>query len=189
MKLIACLGNPGKQYELTRHNAGFLIGDAVVAKFGKSVSNRFNSICHDGIIGSEKVHIIFPQTYMNHSGVAVRTISHFYKIPPTDLLVLYDDFDVELGSLRFRAKGSGGTHNGMKSIISDIGTNEFCRLRIGIGPKYPEWSVSNFVLAPFTESELKILQSNVASAIDSVMAWCRGDIDLATRTAASAVLK
>lgn len=184
MKIIACLGNPGTQYTQTRHNAGFILGHTVVSGWNDPTV-KHQAIVYDGRLAGQKVLVVFPQTYMNLSGRAIRGIAAFYKIPPSDCLVLYDDFDLPLGVLRFRAKGSAGTHNGMKSMVTELGTTEFPRLRIGIGPKATDRSVSDFVLSAFSQSELLTIQRLAQPTLEILSLWVAGDIDGATRRAAS----
>lgn len=183
MKLIACLGNPGKQYELTRHNAGFVVGRFLLDGYS-GPSSRYQSEVYQRGIGDDKMIVLFPQTFMNLSGKAVRSAMSFYKIMATDICVVYDDFDIGLGELRFRSKGSAGTHNGMKSIVLELGTTEFSRLRVGIGPKSGMGSVSDFVLSPFLSSEYRQIEGLGKPVLDVITLWASGDIDAATRRAA-----
>lgn len=157
--LLVGLGNPGSKYELTRHNAGFLAVDALIDHFDfKKKGKKFQSILYEGRIGDQNVTIMKPQTYMNDSGTAVQLFLSFFKIPVSDLIVFYDDFDIDLGKIKLRLKGSGGTHNGMKDIIQKLKTNEIKRFRIGIGPKSTELSTHNFVLSAFQNQEIPILE-------------------------------
>jgi len=155
MILIACLGNPGESYRYTRHNAGFMIGDAIAAYFKfERVGEKFKSIVYSGTINSERVFLLFPQTFMNLSGEAVRATQLYYKLEASDVLIIYDDFDLPLGTLRLREKGSAGTHNGMKSVVECLGTDQLLRLRVGIGPRPENLSISDFVLHSFNKEEL-----------------------------------
>lgn len=134
MYLIAGLGNPGLSYRKTRHNAGFQAIDRIAAEYGIRFSKKgFSSVYGEGRIGAERVILMKPQTYMNLSGEAVRQVMDYFKIPPEKLVVLCDDIDLPVGSLRIRANGSAGTHNGMRSVISCIGSDRFARIRIGVG--------------------------------------------------------
>ncbi len=152
--LIVCLGNPGKDYDHTRHNVGFRVGDVLVKTLSlEKKGEKFKSILYV----SKHIFLIKPQTYMNLSGEAVQAVSQFYKIPVGQIIVIYDDVDLPFGDVRIRKQGSAGTHNGMKSIIQTIGTGEFPRLRIGVGPKPPGWDLSDFVLSKFTGDEEKLL--------------------------------
>lgn len=134
MYVIAGLGNPGKKYENTRHNMGFLVVDVLADKFGINVNRiKHKALVGDGRIGGEKVLLVKPQTYMNLSGESLGEIVRYYNIPDENLIVVYDDMDIETGTLRIRKKGSAGGHNGMKSIVSHVGSDQFPRVRVGIG--------------------------------------------------------
>jgi PTH1 family peptidyl-tRNA hydrolase len=172
VRLIIGLGNPGPQYIMTRHNAGFLVLDALVAQYGLHAQKTdFKSILFRGDIEGVDTLVAFPQTYMNLSGTAVRSIVSYYKIPLTELLVIFDDLDLPFGNLRFRPSGSAGTHNGMKSIIEQMVSTEIPRLRIGIGPKPPEEETSAFVLAPFSLVEKKHLPDICQAAVKEILKW------------------
>ena len=138
MYLIVGLGNPGKEYENTRHNMGFDAINHLSQKLNITVTKeKFKALYGDGMINNEKVILLEPQTYMNLSGEAIKPMLDFYKVDYSNLLVIYDDIDVEPGKVKIRTKGGPGTHNGMKSVVKEIGTEEFPRIRIGIGrPKY-----------------------------------------------------
>lgn len=160
MKLIAGLGNPDDKYKFTRHNAGFMVLDYLSYKWGFDFKfeSKFNAqvskINHNG----EAIVMVKPMTYMNLSGNAIQPLMIFYKIAPEDILVIYDDIDMNIGQMRFRAKGSAGGHNGIKSIINVLGgNNKFDRLKIGIGPQPPIPSEA-FVLQNFTQEQLAELK-------------------------------
>jgi PTH1 family peptidyl-tRNA hydrolase len=154
MKLICCLGNPGTQYQYTRHNIGFRIGEALIKEFKcEKIGSKFKSILYKGQIGLETVFIQFPTTFMNLSGEAFQPLKAFYKIDAQDSLVVFDDFDIPLGSTRIRGAGSAGTHNGMKSVIQVAGHQVIPRLRAGIGPLPQHMRVNDFVLSNFTADE------------------------------------
>ena len=139
MILIAGLGNPGKEYENTRHNAGFLVLDTLAQKLGADLSERkHRALCGKAVIGGQKVILLKPQTYMNSSGESIRAAADYYKVPPEDILVVYDDISLAPGQLRIRAKGSAGGHNGIKSIIAHLGTQEFPRVKVGSRRKAAE---------------------------------------------------
>ena len=145
MYLIVGLGNPGREYESTRHNAGFLVVDRLAEKMGISVSTRkFLGFTGSGMLGGEKVLLLKPQTYMNASGESVRAAADFYKLEPAQVIVVYDDISLDVGSVRIRAKGSAGGHNGMKSIIAHLGTEEYPRVRVGIGDKPPGMDLAGY---------------------------------------------
>lgn len=152
MYLIAGLGNPGKEYEKTRHNVGFTAIDYLAYKYNISVSKiKFKGIYGDGIIGGEKCILLKPQTYMNLSGESVREISEYFKIDTDKIIVVYDDVALEPGKVRIRPKGSAGGHNGMKSIIYQLQSDEFVRVRFGVGE--PEHDMTNHVLGKFSEAD------------------------------------
>ena len=180
MWLITCLGNPGQDYEKNRHNVGFRVGEFWInyQKFVKK-SNKFKSKVFDGIIEDQKILLILPQTYMNLSGEAAAEAMAYYKIPPEKLLVIYDDFDIEFGSLRIRKNGSAGTHNGMKSIVGLIKSENFPRLRIGIGPKPPHVQTADFVLSDFSKSEEKIMPQILKACAESCECLLTSGIDRA----------
>ena len=134
MFVIAGLGNPGKKYENTRHNMGFLVVDRIAEKCGISVNRmKHRALVGEGRISGRKALLVKPQTYMNLSGESVREVVDYYDVDLEDVIVIYDDFDLETGSIRVRKKGSAGSHNGMKSVISHLGSGDFPRVRIGIG--------------------------------------------------------
>lgn len=169
MYLIAGLGNPTEKYSKTRHNAGFdtldILAEKWNIKFKKSV---FHALVGKGMIGREKVLLVKPLTFMNLSGNAVRAVSRFYKIDPEkELVVIYDDSDLEEGKLRLRKKGSAGSHNGMKSIISSIGTETFSRIRIGIGQRPEQVDMVDYVLGRFDKETRKIMEAAFERAADA----------------------
>lgn len=172
VKLIVGLGNPGKQYAATRHNVGFMVVDYLAEKLGVKVDKiKFKSVLGEGFAGTEKIVLAKPQTYMNLSGEALLDMVQWYKLDPQDILVIYDDLDLPAGKLRLRMKGSAGGHNGMKSIIYLIQSDDFPRLRIGIGrPQNENIETVNHVLGKFDEEEAKIMGEAVAKAAEAVMA-------------------
>ncbi len=149
MKLIVGLGNPGKEYENTRHNTGFKCLDLVSNKLGVSVNRKaFNALIGKTTYKGEQVILMKPQTYMNLSGEAAAQAAKFYKIPPERVLVVSDETALPIGKLRVRSKGSAGGHNGLKSLISCLGTEEFPRIRLGVGaPPHPDYDMADWVLA------------------------------------------
>jgi len=154
MKLIVGLGNPGSNYTLTRHNIGFLAIDYCIKAFSASKqSAKFNSEWATAMIANEKCLFMKPQTYMNNSGEAIQKCMAFYKIPLEDVVVIVDDFELPFGTARIRDKGSAGTHNGLKSIIQLCSGQQFSRIRLGVGPINPFYSVKDFVLSPFPATE------------------------------------
>ena len=161
MYIIAGLGNPGKKYENTRHNMGFTAIDLLAEKFGIKVNKlRFKALTGEGRIAGQKVLLIKPQTYMNLSGESVRMALDYYKEPPENLIVIYDDIDIPTGSIRIRKKGSAGTHNGMKSIIYDLQFDDFPRLRIGIGTDRKE-DMIHFVLFNYFDNFIDIPTNHI----------------------------
>ena len=169
MILIAGLGNPGKEYENTRHNAGFLVLDTLAQKLGADLSERkHRALCGKAVIGGQKVILLKPQTYMNSSGESIRAAADYYKVPPEDILVVYDDIGLAPGQLRIRAKGSAGGHNGIKSIIAHLGTQEFPRVKVGIGEKPPRMDLADYVLGHFSSGEKKIMEEAAKEAADAI---------------------
>lgn len=180
MKLIAGLGNPGSKYEKTRHNAGFAVVSQLAEKHsvqGKTES-KFNAILGKGKINGEDVIIVQPLTYMNLSGQAISAIMNFYKIEKENLMVVYDDISLDLGVLRFRSNGTDGGHNGVKSIIQNLGgNNKFARLKVGIGPQPSFLSSEDFVLQKFTQEESDFLQKIIPVCSDALEFWLKNDIE------------
>lgn len=169
MYLIAGLGNPGKEYETTRHNVGFMVIDRLADKLNCDVdTKKFLGFVGNGRIGAEKVILLKPQTYMNQSGESVRAAADFYKIDPDHVIVIYDDISLDMGAVRVRAQGSAGGHNGMKNIIAHLGTQAYPRVRVGIGAKPPRMDLADYVLSHFTKAELECLQDTVKDAADAV---------------------
>lgn len=163
MYIIVGLGNPGSKYENTRHNMGFKAIDAMASEFGIGVNRaKFKGLIGEGRIGSEKVILLKPQTYMNLSGQSVREIMNFYKIPEENLIVIYDDFDLPIGSIRVRKSGGPGTHNGMKSVIQELGSRKFPRVRVGIGSS--DGSTIQFVIGKVGKDEQQILNEAAEAA-------------------------
>ena len=174
MFLIVGLGNPGDDYAETRHNLGFMLVDKLAAEAGISVKRReCQSLIGSGIIEAERVKLVKPQTYMNLSGAAVGCLTSKYEIEATrSLIVISDDLALPFGTIRLRQRGSAGGHNGLKSIIASLGTNEFMRLRIGIEPEYPLSDSKKFVLSEFSREEKRALDEILersAQAVRSVI--------------------
>lgn len=176
MKMIVGLGNPGKQYETTRHNVGFMAIDQVASDYqlNWSLDTKFQAKVATAIINGEKVLFVKPMTYMNESGRAVEAIRHYYKVDPVDILIIYDDLDLPTGKLRLRQSGSAGGHNGIRSIIAQLGKQNFKRLRIGIDrPK--QQSVVDYVLGKVTDDEKEKLDAAFARAQEAVEDWIQQD--------------
>ena len=170
MYLIVGLGNPGKQYEATRHNMGFDTADILVEKHHIPQSGvKFNAMYGKGSIGGEKVIVMKPLSFMNLSGGPVRDMANYFKIDPeTQLIVIQDDIDLEPGKLRIRKQGSAGGHNGLKDIIQKLGTEKFLRVKIGVGAKPKGWDLADHVLGHFTSSDRKIVDEAIEKAADAV---------------------
>lgn len=179
--LVVGLGNPGKQYEGTRHNAGFLAADALAAKTGITVDRlKFHALIGDGLCGEKRILLAKPQTFMNLSGQAVDEIMQFYKIPPERLLVMCDDISLEPGKLRIRRKGSHGGQNGMRNIIDMVETSDFCRIKLGVGAKpHPDYNLADWVLSHFTVNERKEMEQSAKNAADAAVLIVNGQIDKA----------
>lgn len=168
MKVIVGLGNPGKEYDKTRHNMGFMAIDKLAQNTGISISeSKHKALCGKGIIGGEKVVLVKPQTFMNSSGEAVRAVMDFYKVDPKDIIIIYDDIDLAPGQLRIRERGSAGSHNGMKSVITHMGTTTFPRVRVGIGAKPEGWDLADYVLSRPNEEDAKAIEKGTADAADA----------------------
>lgn len=180
MYYIVGLGNPGLQYENTRHNAGFTVIDFLANKFNIDIrKSKFKSLYGQGEISGQKVMLIKPQTYMNNSGEAVRELKNFYKFDSDKLIVIYDDIDIDFGTIRIRKKGSAGSHNGMKSIIYQIQDDKFPRIKVSVGQKPPRWDLANFVLSGFSKDEVKIFEDEIKLTVEAVEIMLRDGIDKA----------
>ena len=163
--LFVGLGNPGQQYVHTRHNVGFEVLDAFCATHQlPSSGTRSQAKLSEGTVAGHKVICAWPQTYMNRSGIAVSGLANWYKIPPTNIVIVYDDLDLPFAQLRIRERGSAGTHNGMRSIVQLLGTNTFPRLRIGIGAVPAEWDAYGYVLGRFNSAETQSMPDLLARA-------------------------
>ncbi len=177
--IIAGLGNPGKQYEGTRHNAGFAALEALADKLDVRVDRvRFKSYCGEARIGGTKVLLLMPQTFMNLSGEAVRDAMQFYKIPPERCLILFDDISLPVGTIRVRRKGSDGGQRGMRSIITLTGSDQFPRVKIGIGGKpHPDYDLAAWVLSHFSKEEAPLLLEAARNAAEAACLIVRGQTD------------
>ena len=177
--IIAGLGNPGRKYENTRHNLGFITIDKIAEDNSISVKKiKFKSLVGEGVIGSDKVILMKPQTFMNNSGEALREIVNFYKVPPENLIVIYDDFDIPIGSIRVRKFGSAGTHNGMRSVIRLLGFDNFPRIRIGIDSTIKN-DLIDFVTGGFRKEEVPLLEEAVTNGAAAAETIVTKGIDLA----------
>ena len=168
--LIVGLGNPGEKYENTRHNVGFQVVDELAERQNAPVQKlKFKALTNLLTISGEKVLVMKPVTYMNLSGEAVRPAADFYKIPPERILVISDDTALDLGKLRIRTKGSAGGHNGLKNIIQHLGTDQFPRVRVGVGQKpHPDYDLADWVLGKFQGEAKKVMDEAVKRAADAV---------------------
>ena len=170
MYLIVGLGNPGRQYEATRHNMGFDTVDCLIEKHNVPQGGvKFNAMYGKGIIGGDKAILMKPLSFMNLSGGPVRDMVNFFKIDPEkELIVISDDIDLEPGQLRIRKQGSAGGHNGLKDIIQKLGTQNFVRIKIGVGAKPQGWDLADHVLSRFPDSERKLVDEAIREAADAV---------------------
>lgn len=177
--LIVGLGNPGQEYEQTRHNAGFMAVDHLAQTYGCRVDRiKYKSLCGDCMIGGKRVLLMKPSTFMNNSGEAVRDAAAFYKIPPERILVIFDDISLDVGRMRIRRKGTDGGHNGIKSIIYLTGRDDFPRIKLGIGGKpRPDYDLAAWVLSKFTREELAQLEDVNERTCAAVKLIVEGKID------------
>ena len=168
--LIAGLGNSGSEYEKTRHNTGFMSLDLLSARLQVKVSKeRFKALTAQADFDGQRLLLMKPQTYMNASGIAIEAAAHFYKIPPERVLVLFDDISLPVGRLRIRKNGSAGGHNGLKSIISCLGSDQFPRVKIGVGAKpHPDYDLADWVLGKFVGEDKKTMDAAIKRAADAV---------------------
>ncbi|MCI7055654.1 MAG: aminoacyl-tRNA hydrolase [Selenomonas bovis] len=180
MKVIAGLGNPGREYAQTKHNVGFLMVDALAAHLGVTEwREKYDAFIARARIGSEAVLLVKPQTYMNESGRAIAPLMNFYKLEADDLIVAHDDMDIPVGTIRIRKKGSSGGHNGIKSILAHLGDEHFARVRIGIGRPLPGWTVVNHVLAPFPPEDAAKVSEAIHYLVPAIECIVTEDVDKA----------
>ena len=179
--MIVGLGNPGLEYEKTRHNIGFMAMDALCEKYECECKKmKFSAYMGDAVIGSKRVLLLKPQTYMNNSGTAVGEAARFYKIAPENILVMYDDISLEPGIIRIRRKGSAGGHNGMKDIIEVLGSDNFPRIKIGVGAKpHPEYDLKDWVLGRFKTEDKDKVQTSLDNTVKAVNELLSRGIDSA----------
>ena len=178
MKLIVGLGNIGRLYEKTRHNIGFEVLEALAVRNpGGSVKEKFDGRVFDGTIAGERSLLLWPYTLMNRSGRSVSAAVAFYQLPHTDLLVVCDDFNLPLGKLRFRSQGSAGGQKGLDDIINRLGSDDFSRLRIGIGPVPNSWEAADFVLSRFGAAERPVVDDAIVLAAEAVECWVTEGIE------------
>lgn len=180
MYLIVGLGNPTSKYAGTRHNIGFSVITQLADTYHIDMNiKEHKSICGKGYLGGEKVLLMEPQTYMNLSGEAVRSAMDFYKLTNEELIVIYDDISLDVGQLRIRKKGSAGGHNGIKNIIAHLNTDEFMRIKVGVGNKPDGWVLADYVLGRFPEEELPAVRESVKLAVDACETILSEDISVA----------
>ena len=180
MYVVVGLGNPGKQYDKTRHNVGFDVIDILAEEYGISVSKiKHKALIGEGRVGSEKVLLVKPQTYMNLSGETLIDIYNYYKVDMENIIVIYDDIDLDVGKIRIRKKGSGGTHNGMRSIVKCLGATDFPRVRVGVSRPMPGQDLADFVLSRFRKEEADDLATGLDKAYRAVDCMIRENIDMA----------
>ncbi len=174
MFLIVGLGNPGKEYDGTRHNIGFAAVDYIAYKYNIELNRiKFKGVFGEGFIDGKKVILLKPTTYMNLSGESIREVINFYKISNEEVIVIYDDISLEVGRLRIREKGSHGGHNGIKSIIANLGSDVFPRVKIGVGA--PKGNLVSHVLGKFSEDEVEILRETIKAASDAISIMLKSD--------------
>ncbi len=179
MRLVVGLGNPGKRYQNTRHNVGFRVVDRVASELGTEITRRhFESLAAEVRDGDEKVVLLKPETFMNLSGQAVRAAMDWYKLTPADLLVVCDDLNLPAGKLRARAKGSPGGQKGLESIVAHLGTDDFARLRIGIGNPGQASDWARYVLEPIPVAEAERLERAIERGAEAALVWARKGLEV-----------
>ncbi|MDA3847604.1 MAG: aminoacyl-tRNA hydrolase [Vallitaleaceae bacterium] len=173
MYIIVGLGNPGLKYETTKHNIGFEVIERLGFEHNIKIDRKkHKALIGQGVIKGRKVILVKPQTYMNLSGESIRSILDFYNLSAANVMIIYDDTSLELGALRIRLKGSAGGHNGVKSLIQHLGTDEFVRIKVGVGEKPPGWDLADYVLSQFTKQEIPIMIDTVketAKAVEMIL--------------------
>lgn len=180
MKIIAGLGNPGAEYTQTKHNVGFMLLDALAERLNAPAwKEDFFSAITEVRIGGEKVFLVKPLTYMNNSGEALGPMLSYYKMDADDLVVVHDDMDIPAGTVRIRKKGGSGGHNGIKSILTHVGSKDFARVRIGIGRPPAGWTVINHVLAPFAAEDVSKIRTAIDYLLPAVECIVTDGVDLA----------
>ena len=179
--IVVGLGNPDRKYTLTRHNSGFLCVDMLSEKLNFRVDKlKFKSLIADATIGGHRCIVMKPQTYMNNSGEAVRECANFYKIKPENIIVIYDDISLDVGKLRIRRKGTDGGHNGIKSIIYHLNSDQFPRIKVGCGKKpHPDYNLADWVLSEFKKDEQKVLEPVLENACKAIELLLDNQIDKA----------
>ena len=181
MYIIVGLGNPGKDYQNTRHNIGFEVIDTLADMAGISViEKKHNAMIGKGVLDGQKVILVKPQTYMNLSGESVRDVIDYYKVDEEEeLIVISDDISLDVGMIRIRKKGSAGGHNGLKNIIQHLGHDTFMRIKMGVGEKPKGYDLADYVLGHFTREERKVMDEAAKSAVEAIRMMMAGDVDKA----------
>ena len=179
--IVAGLGNPDRKYEGTKHNVGFMFMDILAEKYGIKINKiKYKSVVCDTKIGDNRVLLMKPQTYMNNSGEAIREAAQFYKIPPERIIVIFDDISLEPGKLRIRKNGSDGGHNGLKSIIYHLNSNQFPRIKVGVGAKpHPDYDLASWVLSGFSKENAEQVKTSLDNAVSALELMLRGNTDMA----------
>ena len=179
MLAIIGLGNPGANYDKTRHNVGFRVIDLMSRRYGIAVSRtRSRALVGEGLAGGQRIALVKPQTYMNLSGESVQDLLRWYKLTPQQMLILSDDIDLPAGAVRIRPHGGAGTHNGLRNIIQMTGSDRFPRIRIGVGAPPPQWDLKDWVLSGFGEDQT-VMDEALRTAADAADCFITGGIDLA----------
>lgn len=183
--MVVGLGNPGRDYEFTRHNAGFLTLDHIAVEENTDIKKlKYKALIGDTVISGHRCLLVKPQTFMNNSGEAVREISQFYKIPPEKIIVIFDDISLPCGKLRIRRKGTDGGHNGIKSIIYHLNSDNFPRIKVGVGAKpHPDYNLADWVLSTFKKDEMGELKKAITKATEVLPYMLDGEIDKAMNKA------
>lgn len=180
MYIIVGLGNPGREYADTRHNIGFIALDMLADKYNINVTrSKHKALIGEGLLNGERVVLAKPQTYMNLSGESLLALRNWYKVPEDKIIVIYDDIDLDTGVLRIRARGSGGSHNGMRSIIYNLASHDFPRVRIGIGKPPEKWELKDYVLSKFKEEEIEPMRDALDRALKGIEYIVKDGLDLA----------
>ena len=181
MFLIAGLGNPERRYEKTRHNIGFDTVDALAERYHINITEKkHKALCGSGVIEGTKVILAKPQTYMNLSGESIAEIVNFYKLDPeSEMLIIFDDISLAPGNIRVRKKGSAGGHNGIKSIIASVGTQNFMRIKVGVGEKPAGWDLADHVLGHFCAEDRVLVEAAIKDAEDAALLMLQGEVDKA----------
>ena len=180
MYLIVGLGNPEEEYSNTRHNMGFNTINKLAKQYNIEINkSKFKSLYGNGIIEKERVILLKPQTYMNLSGTAIKEVMDFYKINKEELIIIYDDIDIEPGIIKIRKKGGPGTHNGMKSVVNEIKTQDFTRVRVGIGMPSNKSDLINYVIGKISKDDIEKLEDGTTKAKDALIEIIKNGVDIA----------